>query len=247
MLKGNPALTEVPLVAGKQLPIIAIPGTLMDGASLTMLAPAFRQSPRIEQLGVEDSFDAEIDRLAALVDTPAIWLGHSLGGIAALHLAAIAPWRCAAIIVIASNLRPDGPRGPALRAAQMASWERGGPAAVVVEELAPIYGLSADSVLIPALIEQAKRVGIERFRRQLRYAATRTGLPVDGPALAMPVLALTGASDVLSAPACGDEIRAVAAHPQSRHVSRAGAGHLLPIQEAAWCADQIQTFLASIQ
>ena len=60
----------------------------MDGTSLQPLVATFERPAVVELLGVEDEFDAEVDRLATLAMQPTIWVGHSLGGIAALHLAA---------------------------------------------------------------------------------------------------------------------------------------------------------------
>ena len=60
----------------------------MDAASLAPLAAALGHPFRVEVLGDRQDFDAELERLHALDARPAIWVGHSLGGIAALHLAA---------------------------------------------------------------------------------------------------------------------------------------------------------------
>lgn len=227
------------------LPFILLPGTLMDAASLRPLIEALDQPARVELLGTEDAFATEIDRLAALASQPTVWIGHSLGGIAALHLAARRPTCCAALVVLASNVRPDGPQGPQNRAQQWAAFDRGGMSAVLREQLAPVYGIEDNQLLLDQLQTQAQAVGTNRFRRQLRYAAQRPGLRA-ASAMALPVLALSGSDDPLCPPACGAEIIACSSDPRSSHQVLQGAGHLLPLQAPAWCAYQIDRFLTRL-
>lgn len=224
-------------------PIIVLPGTLMDAGALRPIVSALGRPARVELLGAEDSFDAEIERLAALTAQPAVWIGHSLGGIAALHLAALDPVCCAAVIVLAANVRPDGPQGPHNRAQQFAALDRGGMAAVLRQQLAPVYRLGDDDPLLDDLQAQAERIGVTQFQRQLRYAAERPGLLATPSLLAMPVLALSGCEDPLCPPVCGEEIVAFSSSALSRHHALPGAGHLLPLQAPDWCADHIRQFL----
>ncbi len=229
-----------------RLPLILVPGTLMDGSSLRRLADALDQPVRVELLGVEAQFDAEIERLARLAPQPAVWVGHSLGGIAALHLAARQPACCAALVLLASSARPDGPQGPDSRAKQWATLDRGGMHALLRRQLAPVYGIADDDPLIDELQAQAENIGAERYWHQLRYAAERPGLLRETLPLRMPVLVLTGSDDPLCPPACGQEIMALSCDRRSRHHVMPGAGHLLPIQEPAWCAHHMRHFLAQL-
>jgi pimeloyl-ACP methyl ester carboxylesterase len=219
----------------------------MDEGSLRPLAAALRSPMAVEMLGSEDRFDAEIDRLASMTTDPAIWIGHSLGGIAALHLAARWPERCAALVLLASNLRPDGQLGPQSRAQQLAVLEQGGLSALLYRQLAPIYGVQDGDALLASLQAQAERVGAERYRRQLRYAAERPGLLGEPAPLRMPVLVLSGGDDPLCPPACGDEILARAPNTGSRHFVMPGVGHLLPLQAPDWCGGHIRRFLTQLQ
>ena len=223
--------------------LIALPGTLMDQASLRPMLAALDLPVTVELLGVEDDFDAEIKRLAALVSGPTIWIGHSLGGIAALHLAARHPERCARVVVLASNLRPDGLAGPNSRAGQWTALKCSGMSGLLQQQLAPIYGLEDDDAMIDSLQVQAERIGPERYRRQLGYAATRPGLSHEASPLRMPVLALSGGDDPLCPPVCGDEIIARASHVASGHYVLPRAGHLLPLQAPDWCAQHIRAFM----
>lgn len=227
-------------------PLILLPGTLMDGAALRPLVSALGVPARVELLGVEAHFDAEIKRLAALAARPAVWIGHSLGGIAALHLAARQPACCAAVVVLASNARPDGPHGTRNRALQSAALASGGMEALIRQHLAPVYGLHDGDPLRDDLQAQAERIGAEQFQRQLRYAAERPGLLRAQSTLSMPVLALSGSEDPLCPPACGEEIITCSANGLSRHVLLPGVGHLLPLQAPEWCAHHIRQFLSQM-
>jgi pimeloyl-ACP methyl ester carboxylesterase len=227
-------------------PTIALPGTLMDAASLEPLAAALSHPFRVEILGEKEDFDNELERLLALDSRPAIWLGHSLGGIAAMHLAARYPQRCIALIILASNVRPDGPLGPQTRARQQDALAHGGMVELVRKQLAPVYGLDEQDPIAESLVAQAQRVGHARFHLQHRYAAQRPGLLANSVELSVPVLALSARDDPLCSPVCSEEIMSKVKGSPAEHFTLENAGHLLPFQHPQWCAQHIQTFLTKV-
>ncbi len=226
--------------------VIALPGTLMDAASLAPLAAALGYPFRVEVLGDKEDFDAELERLEALDARPAVWLGHSLGGITALHLATRYPQRCRALIVLASKVRPGGPLGPQTRTRQQDTLAHGGMVELVRQQLAPVYGLDAQDPLVDSLVAQAQRAGNARFHLRHRYLAQRPGLLANRLEWSVPVRALSAQSDPLSPPRCGDEIVGCVKGAPAEHFTLENAGHLVPFQHPQWCAQHIQTFLAKV-
>jgi len=222
-------------------PLIALPGTLLDARSLAPLLQALRLRAQTVLLGEAETLDLEVQRLAAMVQEPAIWLGHSLGGIVALHLAARYPNSVAALVLMASNARASPVGGAARRHAQWQLAQTQGLQALAAAKLAPGYDLTPDDPLQSALAEQAQAVGLRRFERQLRYADQRPGLLLPRLTLHCPLLALSGEQDRLCPPLQSDEI--VGLSTSARHISLSAGGHLFPLQQPLWAASNIQEFL----
>lgn len=234
-------------------PLLALPGTLLDARSLAALLAELLPGPPPATLilGQADTLDDEVDRLAASTDVPAIWLGHSLGGIVALHLAMRHPGRVAALVLLASNARAGGDSGEKRRAAQWALAQRQGLAALARSKLAPGYGLNPgsddDEALLVSLAAQASAVGMPRFERQLAYARQRPGLLSPRHGLHCPVLAISGQADTLCPPAHSQEIVSLVQAPgHAEHQILASAGHLFPMQQPHRAAGLVRGFLAAL-
>jgi|GEM_PF-1709790 len=222
-------------------PLIALPGTLLDASSLAPVLQTLRIRTQTVLLGEAESLDLEVRRLVALADEPAIWLGHSLGGIVALHLAARHPGSVAALVLLATNARASPAGGAARRQAQWQLAQTLGLQALATTKLAPGYDLLPDDPLQAALAAQAQAVGLRRFERQLRYADQRPGLLSPRLTLHCPLLAVSGGQDRLCPPLQSEEIVGLSA--PSRHISLPSSGHLFPLQQPQWVATHVQDFL----
>ena len=231
-------------------PLIALPGTLLDGRSLVTMLSGRQVSTLI--LGEAGTLDEEVDRLAAHTAVPAVWLGHSLGGIVALHLARRHPGSVAALVLMGANARAGRDSSEARRAAQWTLAQREGLAALAHSKLAPGYGLTpgldTDDALLASLAAQAQAVGLQRFENQLAYARQRPGLLAPRQRLPFPVLALSGEFDTLCPPEQSDEIVALVDPPgRAAHHMLAAGGHLFPMQQPGWAADRLHSFLNSAE
>ncbi len=225
--------------------IVALPGTLLDARSLATALQGVPGGPaHVELLGECPWLDDELARLAALVPAPAVWVGHSLGGIVALHLARAHPQAVAALVLLGANARAGRDTRAARRDAQWQVAQQQGLAALARGKLAPGYAVGGDAALVDALAAQAQAVGLRRFRHQLDYAAQRPGLLAPRHALAVPLLALSAQHDGLCPPA--DSALLAGLSPQGQHHCLAGAGHLFPMQQPAWVAGHLRHFIQSL-
>jgi len=229
-------------------PLYALPGTLLDDRSLAAMLAGLPATTLA--LGDCADLDDEVDRLAAHTALPSVWLGHSLGGIVALHLATRHPDKVAALVLLGSNARAGREMREDRRIAQWAMAQLDGLTALVRDDLAPAYGLktSADSAITASLSAQAEAIGLVRFERQLGYARARPGLLAPRQSLGCPVLALSGELDTLCPPLHGKEIASLAQPPgRAEHHVLGGAGHLFPMQHPDLAARHLRRFLTSLE
>ena len=222
---------------------LLLPGTLLAPASLAPIGDALLASIglpyRTAALGIADSFDAELQRLAATLIGPTLLIGHSLGGIVALHLALRCPQHVRAVVTLASTARADTTSGRARRMRQRELVRHAGLPALVQQELLPLYAADrerAPQIAWPQWL-QAQAAGFDEatLLRQLRYADERGSML--HCALGIPVLALAGQLDLICPTALSQEIATLGAPGRCEVLP--GVGHLFPIYRATDVAERI--------
>jgi pimeloyl-ACP methyl ester carboxylesterase len=227
-------------------PLFALPGTLLDSRSMAALLQGLDAQTVV--LGEAASLDDELDRLAAHASRPAVWLGHSLGGIVALHLALRHRGKVAALVLLGANARSGRDSSQARRDAQWALASEQGLQALAHSKLAPGYGLAENDAALASLAAQAEAVGLTRFSHQLAYARQRPGLLQPRRPLSLPVLCLSGERDGLCPPAQSEEIVALVEQPHvAVHHCLGGAGHLFPMQQPRQAAAHLNTFMSDLK
>jgi pimeloyl-ACP methyl ester carboxylesterase len=224
--------------------IVALPGTLLDARSLNACLAGL--PAQVEVLGASKSLEGEIDRLAERHPGCNWWLGHSLGGIVALQLAARYPELVTGLVLLASN----GRAAPAAAKARQAQWspvKQAGTAALrslASGQLADQYALAADDPLRASLADQAENIGVVRYSLQLGHAARRAGVLATQPWLDKPMLALSSPADTLCPPLMSDELLTIVRPGvRRRHRQAPCGGHLFPMQCPEWVGAELHDFI----
>lgn len=220
-----------------------LPGTLCDAR---VFAPMRAQIPA----DFRDHHDIDISAYrdvhalaeAILAEAPArfIAVGFSLGAIAALALAALAPERLAGLVLMAANARDV----PIERHAERRALALTPPAQLVGEVLWPGSVAPArhdDADLRAAIVAMAQAAPPGTLHRQTELALSRPDRRALLPALTIPTLVIGGGEDAIAPPEFQREI--AAAMPEAQLHIVPGAGHFVPLEDPVACALALAAWL----
>lgn len=212
-------------------PLVLLPGHMCDGRlwGPQIAALSGRRTIHLAEAASADSMEA----LAAAVlrDAPPRFAlaGLSMGGILAMEVLRRAPERVERIALLDTNPLPEAEEVKAARRDRMARVEAGHLAAIVREEMKPLYLAEPRPDILDLCYDMALRLGPEAFLRQSRALMDRPDQTATLRAWAGPALVLHGAEDRLVAP---DRARLMAGlMPQARLDWIAGAGHLPTLEQ----------------
>ena len=229
-----------------QLPLLLLPGTQSDAR---VSAPLLDRLPARAVL--DDDMHGEIDMGALaerlLADAPRCFaiIGFSLGGIAALEIAARAPERVAGLALLDANGRDVPAEMHAARRATPAG--AASHATLAGETLWPSYVAPArigDEALRALIIDMAERAPEGAAVRQTELALSRVDSRPRLAALTMPALVLAGAEDAVSPPDIQREL--AEGLPDATLVLVTGAGHFAPLEAPDACADAVRDWLSRV-
>lgn len=189
------------------------------------LGPAIR--PALDRGDV----DEQVDLLCAKLPDRFLLVGHSLGAIVAMALAAAAPERLGGLCLVSTNAK-------APTEAQRDGWQdwiarldNGEGARDLQASILPAL-LGADAVrdrpeLVDRTLDMGTATGATRLRAQLRLQLSRRDLLGELPGVPTPTLVVSGLDDGICPPRFHTEI--VQQLPDARLVTL-DAGHLLPLE-----------------
>lgn len=226
------------------LPLVLLGGTLCDAA---LWRPLCGELPSRAVIIPDISGAESAEQLAAqlLADLPPRFLlvGFSLGALVALEMQYQATQRIAGLALMAVNPLADAPHNAAGRIALLALAEHMGMASVI-EKLWPRYvhaSRLADNTLFHSLIGMALRSNVGCFRQQTAIAIQRRDLRHTLASLSVPLLVLSGDSDVICTPEHHHLL--VSAAPAARHVTLKQCGHFMPLEMPQACASALQAWI----
>jgi len=166
--------------------------------------------------------------------------GLSLGGVVAIAMHALAPKRCASLILADSfAVHPDGP----------GIYERSLAASADLRSLAEAR---VDSLLAPGALDDVRREVVETMAR-IDSAAYRIGAEAVwladqrdcAAAIDAPTLVLCGEADKVTPPALSDELASMI--PRARVEIIAGAGHISNLERPAEFNAHVEQFLMQVE
>lgn len=226
-------------------PLLLLPGTLCDARVFAPILPLDARAVLVADLTRADSVaDMATDILSAAPET-FVAIGFSLGGIVALEIAARAPDRVAALVLIATNCRDVPETHHAARRAQSSAAP---PRDLAGRILWPAYvhpDHGNDIALRDTIVAMAEDCPPGTVQRQTEAALSRADNRPRLGALDMPVLVIGGRQDVVATPDMQAEL--AKGLPNARLEIIDQAGHFVLMEQPEIVAGIIGAWLAGLR
>ncbi|WP_374263268.1 alpha/beta fold hydrolase [Zoogloea sp.] len=224
------------------LPGLAAPGW----RALAWDMPGYGASAPIDPV----DFDGYADALRSLLDLAglrqAVLVGHSMGGMVALHTAARYPGRLAGLVLACCTPAfgaTDGALQQAFLARRLGPLDEGATMREVAVELIPsMVGPGADPQLVGDAVALMADIAPATYRAAMRALVgfdARAALPT----LTLPALVVAGRHDRVSTP---QVLRRMAARMPDARYAEVEAGHFAPHEAPAEFAALVRAFLAGL-
>ena len=223
-------------------PLICLGGTLCDAR---VFAPLLARLSRPTSIWSHNRYDRVSEAAAALVEampTEFVALGFSLGGFVALDALRLAPDRVVGVILLSGNAFSDSSANADVRRGDVAAGRLEGLRAMMKVRGAALVSPScrAPDDVVGLIADMAAAEGDEVHARQAEMNIHRPDLRAVVNASKKPILALAGVDDRV----CPRERYLDFHHaPNAKLEMIEGAGHFLPLEAPAACADAIEIFL----
>jgi 3-oxoadipate enol-lactonase len=231
-------LHPFPLDAGAWAPVA--PLLAADRELVTLEFPGLGAAPPVDAPSVDGFADQVAERIAGMRSGRAAVCGLSLGGYAALSLAARHPGRAAALVLANTRAEADTPEAAEGRHRSAALVRASGTASFLDDFIPRMVG-PGDDAAREAARAIADRQAPEGVARALEALAGRADRRADLPGIAAPALVIVGSEDALTPVHFSETL--VAGLPNAELVIIEGAGHLTALERPAEFAAAVGAFL----
>lgn len=217
------------------------PALADDRPVITCEFPGLGSAPMEDAPSVDGFADAVAATIAA--ECPggrAVVCGLSLGGYAALALAARHPERVAALVLADTRAEDDTPEARRGRHDSAARVRAEG-ASGFLDEFVPRLVAPGDHASLHAARAIADAQRPEAIARALEALAGRADRRPDLPAMTMPALVIAGSEDILTPISCSETM--VAGLPDAELVVIPESGHLTALEHPTAFSTAVRGFL----
>jgi pimeloyl-ACP methyl ester carboxylesterase len=227
--------------------VVFVPGMLCDER---LFAPQFAALSEDFDCSLADlTRDDDITDMAmrVLADAPSdrfTLVGLSLGGIVAMEVARLAPWRLARLVLMATNHQAASEAFIATRTDQIARARRGGFREIVVNELKVHYlapGHADHPRILKLVTDMALQAGPDVFERQARALMRRRDQTDTLRSCAVSSLIVAGAHDRLCSPRSHQIMRKLM--PNAAFIGLPDVGHLAPLEAPGVTTEVLRRFV----
>lgn len=225
-------------------PQILIPGFMLEETLWDDMITAFATPQAFIRVSLKGDLDMDglVEKVAAETTGRSVLVGFSLGGYVARAFALKFPERVAALILIATSLRPDTSAQQAMKQAAVAASSnkpfRGLSLSAIRRSLHPSHAF--DNALIDRIRAMGVGLGHQTFAAQIDLGRKRG----DTCAIQCPTLIVAGRDDALRSLEEAEELRDAIPGAELRIIE--DTGHMIPLEQPARLASVIEKWLATV-
>lgn len=204
-------------------------------------------SAEAQDLPAESDLDALADAVAGQISPGSVLVGHSLGGVVAMHVAARHPSLLAGLVLVTAPAGTEDPESAAARAERAAGLSQEAYEEIALDGMEAVYfgDRGHDPLVRQERLRAARGYGPERFAAH-SVALGRRPDRWDFPARAACPVLIVGASDDQVVPTAEQRRWAEvneAAHVTTVEIPR--TGHMVPVEDPEALAGAISQWWAA--
>lgn len=230
---------------------VFLPGQHGDAQTWSPVIDALPGGLRVTALDLPAvaDLDALVDQVAEQIAPGSVVVGHSLGGVVAMHLAERHPELLAGLVLVTAPVGAEDPESAAARAERAAGLTQEEYEEIALDGMEAVYygDRGHDPQVRAERLRAAREYGPERFAAHSVAIGSRPDR-WDFPAKAPCPVLIVGASDDQVVPT--DEQRQWAEKNAAAHVTHVEipeTGHMLPVEAPPQLAGVLSDWLSSLE